>query len=158
MLKKLWLTQQNSLLYLPKKLIHLVLIGGVIAIFVSMTGILLRGSKGALVSEQVPARRVVVPQNVRFTIYAEGIFPARATVGKGLISILIEDLAGTDQGIRVERINQHGPVAVANVRRFNQHLRGRASIELSPGWSNYTYNADGQRTRRKINNQCGRHE
>ena len=135
MLKKLPLIQENASLHLPRKLIHLVLIGSVIATLVAMAGILLRASKGTPVSERaLPERKVVVPQNVQFTIYPEGILPARVTVHKGLVSIAIEDLGGAEEGVIVERINEHGHVvAVGNVRRFNQHFRGRASLDLSPG-------------------------
>ena len=77
---------------------------------------------------------VVVPnQNVRFTIYPEGIHPASATVHKGLVSISIEDLAGANDGVLVERLGDREPQSVGRVQRFQHHWRGRSSVYLTPG-------------------------
>jgi hypothetical protein len=81
-------------------------------------------------SQTIPA---VPSQNVRFTIYPEGILPATATVHAGLISISIEDLADVEGGVLIERVEEGGPRVVGNVRRSGRNWRGRASVELTPG-------------------------
>jgi hypothetical protein len=117
-----------------RKLVHLVLMGMAIAGVMTIAGVVLRASRGAAAAEPVRSQKpVVVPQNVRFTIYPEGIHPATATVQKGLISIAIEDLAGTENGVVVERLNGSGRAIVGNVKRFERHWRGRAQFELTPG-------------------------
>lgn len=82
-------------------------------------------------SEQKQA--VLPTQQVRFTIYPEGIFPATATVQKGMTSILIEDLADANGGLLVEKVDGGQRASVGNLRRFQNHFRGRGSVELSPG-------------------------
>lgn len=127
-----WLTQHT--LYSHQKLVHLVLLGLAIACVMSIAGMALRSLRGAAASDQVTSqKKVVLPQNVRFTIYPEGIHPSTATVHKGVISIAIEDLAGTQSGVLVERLNGNERAIVGNVKRFERHWRGRSSIELTPG-------------------------
>ena len=106
-----------------------------IASVVAIAGVVLRASRVATASEPVQSKRpVVVPtETVRFTIYPEGIHPATAVVHKGLISIAIEDLAGAENGVVVERLNGSERAVVGNVKRFQRHWRGRASVELTPG-------------------------
>ncbi|HET7286373.1 MAG TPA: hypothetical protein VFI71_02845 [Pyrinomonadaceae bacterium] len=100
----------------------------------TIPGVALRVWKGAAASEPVKSqKRVELPQNVRFTIYPEGIHPATATVHKGVISIAIEDLAGTESGVVVERLNGNERAIVGNVKRLERHWRGRSSVELTPG-------------------------
>ena len=82
---------------------------------------------------QSPTRQTAPSQNVRFTIYPEGIFPATATVHSGLISISIEDLADVPGGVLIERMEDGGPRTVGNVRRSGHNWRGRASVQLTPG-------------------------
>jgi len=86
-------------------------------------------------AQQVPSQgRPVAPsQNLRFTIYPEGILPASATAHAGLISISIEDLAGANGGLLIERLEDAGPRVMGNVQRFERNWRGRASVELGPG-------------------------
>lgn len=81
---------------------------------------------------QSQARQTAPSQNVRFTIYPEGILPATATVRAGLISISIEDLANVEGGMLIERIDSP-PRVVGTVRRSEQNWRGRTSVELTPG-------------------------
>jgi hypothetical protein len=83
---------------------------------------------------QSQTKQAVPSQNVRFTIYPEGILPAAATVHSGLISISIEDLANVEGGVLIERMEDTGASRlVGNVRRFEQNWRGRASVDLAPG-------------------------
>ena len=107
---------------------------------IAITGILLlaqlafRASSSSRAEKTAPqARGIVAPQNVQFTIYPQGIHPSTVTVQKGVISIGIEDLADTPGGVLVERVGENGRTAVGNVRRFQNHWRGRASVDLSPG-------------------------
>ncbi|HEX3252821.1 MAG TPA: hypothetical protein VHS05_25505 [Pyrinomonadaceae bacterium] len=82
----------------------------------------------------MPQKQVVLPtQTLHFTIYPEGIHPNTATVHKGLIAIAIEDLAGTENGVLVERLNGSDRAIVGNVKRIQRHWRGRSLIELTPG-------------------------
>jgi hypothetical protein len=135
MWKKLWFTQQPGSSRRTRKLVHLLLIGGVTTSVVAVAGLVLQDSKGAVTSELVaPQNAVVLPtQSVRFTLYPEGIHPSTAKVRKGVISISIEDLAGANGGVLVERIGEGEPARVAIVQRFEGHWRGRSLVELRPG-------------------------
>lgn len=131
MWKRLWSPQQPGYSRLWTKLTHLVLVAALIG--VAIAGHVIRAWGGAEASEQ-PQTTVVLPkQSVRFTIYPEGIHPATAKVRKGVVSIAIEDLAGTNGGVVVDRLTEGEPTVVGNVRRAQRHWRGRLSIELSPG-------------------------
>ncbi len=118
-----------------RKLVHLILIGLAIASVLAIAGIVLRASRGAAASEPVQSQtsKVLPTQTVRFTIYPEGIHPATATVHKGVISVAIEDLAGAENGVLVERLNGSERAVVGNVKRFERYWRGRSAIELTPG-------------------------
>jgi len=117
-----------------QKLLHLALIGILIVAAVAIAGVFLRASIEAAASGRAQSQKpVVIPQNVSFTIYPEGIHPATATVQKGAISIAIEDLAGTENGVVIERVNGSGRAVVGNVKRFERNWRGRAQVELTPG-------------------------
>jgi hypothetical protein len=112
----------------------MVLSAVVIAGVIAMAQLAFRASTSSRVEQTAPQKRAVVPsQHVRLTIYPEGIHPATTTVHKGVISIGIEDLADTPGGILVERVGENGRAAVGNVRPFQNHWRGRASVELGPG-------------------------
>ena len=116
------------------RLARVVLSAVAIAGVVAMAQFAFRASSSSHAEQNPPQTRSVVPsQNVRFTIYPEGIHPATTTVHKGLISIGIEDLADTPGGVLVERVGENGRAAVGNIRRFQNHWRGRASVDLSPG-------------------------
>ena len=93
------------------------------------------GSTEAVVPKAVvPNPEVITPsQHVRFTLYPEGVYPARATVRAGRVSIGIEDMAGADGGVLVERLTGGQRIVVGSVQRLQQHFRGRASVDLSPG-------------------------
>jgi hypothetical protein len=130
--KRFWLPQRGD--SSQGKLATFLLTTTLIASISAIAGLGLRASLGAAASEPVKSEKaVVVPQNVRFTVYPEGIHPAAAIVHKGLISIAIEDLAGTENGVVLERLNGNERAIVGNVKRFEQHWRGRSSVELTPG-------------------------
>ena len=133
MLKRFWLSRQTG--SFQRRRAHLALIGATIVIVITMAGVVLRASLRAAASDQLSSQRaVVVPtQNVRFTIYPEAIHPASVTVHKGLLGILIEDLAGTENGVVVERLNGNDRVVAGSVKRFERHWRGRTSMEVTPG-------------------------
>ena len=119
---------------LNRKLIRVVLSTVAIAGVIALGQLAFRASTSSRVEQSAPQKGAVVPsQHIRFTIYPEGIHPATTTVHKGAISIGIEDLADTPGGVLVERVGEHGRQAVGNVRRFENHWRGRASVDLSPG-------------------------
>lgn len=135
MWKKSWATEQASSSRFLKRIMPLVLMGGVITIVLASAGLILRASKGRVASKPVGQQTTVVlaTQHVRFTVYPEGIHPATATVRKGVIAISIEDLAGAEGGVLVERLNGSEQTTVGNVKRFQRHWRGRSLIDLSPG-------------------------
>lgn len=117
-----------------RKIVHLILTAGLVTGLLVVASTVLPTPKEALVSEAVGQSQVAVPShNLRFTVYPEGIYPATATVHKGLISISIEDLAGANGGILVERVGDRGPELVGIVQRFERHWRGRSSVSLTPG-------------------------
>ena len=135
MWKRLWLTQQPGSFRRTRKLVHLLLIGGVTTSVIAVAALVLQASKGAVTAELVNTQKAVVQatQNVRFTVYPEGIHPSNTKVRQGLISISIEDLAAANGGVLIERIGEGEPARVAVVRRFEGHWRGRSLVELTPG-------------------------
>lgn len=72
-------------------------------------------------------------QNIRFTLYDEGIFPREFQVAKGLVSIAIEDRTRKSDGLVIERETGNGRVAVGQIKRFQNAWRGRGEIRLAPG-------------------------
>ena len=135
MWKRLWLKQQPGSSRRTGKLLHLLLIGGVTTSVLAVAALVLQNSNGAVTSELVELQNAVVlpMQNVRFTVYPEGIHLSTTKVRKGVISISIEDLAGANGGVLVERIGEGEPARVAVVQRFEGHWRGRSLVELRPG-------------------------
>lgn len=106
-------------------------VGGLILI----AAMFFQTSSEALIPKAVlPRSDMVVPsQHVRFTLYPEGIYPPKATVRAGLVSIGIEDLTGANGGLLIERSTAGQPIVVGSVKRFQRHWRGRTSITVSPG-------------------------
>jgi hypothetical protein len=72
-------------------------------------------------------------QNIRFTVYDVGIYPAQLHIRKGMIGISIEDRTGNSAGLLIERENGNGRVPVGQVRRLVDQLRGRERFRLEPG-------------------------
>src|SRR5713101_3039732 len=78
------------------------LVLSVVAIGVART--LLRTTKAGEPA-QLPRKDLLIPtQNIRFTIYPEGIFPRQAKAHKGVVAISIEDLVGSGSTLQVERV------------------------------------------------------
>ena len=92
-------------------------------------------AKSSTAAQQVQLQQgpAAPSQNIRLTIYPEGILPATATAHQGVLSISIEDLANANGGLLIERVDENGPHMIGSVQRFERHWRGRASFELIPG-------------------------
>lgn len=125
----------NSFKPTPKTVLRVMgtatLLGGLLI----TAAMFLQTSRGAPGLEAVPPQSqvVIAGQHVRFTLYNDGIYPPKATVRAGLVSIGIEDLASANGGLSIERLTTGQPIAVGRVERLRQNLRGRASVDLSPG-------------------------
>lgn len=80
----------------------------------------------------VPAseRRVQV---VRFTLYDAGIYPHEARANPGRITISIEDLTGSSDGLTIERVDASGRVSLGAVNKAARTLRSRKELQLPTG-------------------------
>jgi hypothetical protein len=118
-----------------KTSLHFIGSAGLFVAVIVIAAMYFQTFRGALQSEaDVPRPEIVVPnQHVRFTLYPEGIHPVKATVRAGLVSIAIEDLAGANGGLLVERVAADQRTPVGSVERLQRHWRGRSSMYLSPG-------------------------
>ena len=134
MRKILPLAEANYFKASRKKALRLI---GTASLFASLivAAVFFHTSTGAVIPEAfVPRAEVsIARQHVRFTLYPEGIYPPKATLRAGAVSIGIEDMAGTDGGVLVERLTGGQRTVVGSVQRLQQHFRGRASVDLSPG-------------------------
>ena len=72
-------------------------------------------------------------QNIRFTIYPEGIVPRDMTVQKGLVSIVVEDRTRKTEGLMIERETGNGRIPVGRIKRGENFWRGRDQVRLVPG-------------------------
>ena len=80
---------------------------------------------------QLDRRRALDPvQNIRFTIYENGIAPRELKVSKGLVAITIEDRTRKSEGLAVER---EAGKRVGHVKRIKDFWRGRDQVRLTPG-------------------------
>lgn len=95
-------------------------------------------------SEKIPAPATFAPktdqsraldpvQNIRFTVYENGIAPREIKVKKGLVSIVIDDRTRKSEGLAVEREAGNGRVRVGHVKRNQDFWRGRDQVRLTPG-------------------------
>lgn len=80
----------------------------------------------------VPAseRRV---QIVRFTLYDTGIYPQEARANPGSVTISIEDLTGSSDGLLIQRVDTNGRVPVGAVNKAARLLRVRKELQLPRG-------------------------
>ena len=80
----------------------------------------------------VPAseRRVQV---VRFTLYDTGIYPHEARANPGSVTISIEDLTGSSDGLLIQRVDTNGRVPVGAVDKAARLLRARKELQLPRG-------------------------
>lgn len=118
-----------------RKLGPVIWLGVILTTIVAIAAAEFRASRGDESSERAifPGAVVIPTQTVRFTIYPEGIHPATAIAHQGVISIAIEDLAGAESGVLVERLKGSEHTPVSNLQGFQRHWRGRSSIEVTPG-------------------------
>jgi hypothetical protein len=72
-------------------------------------------------------------QNIRFTLYEEGIKPNEIEVQKGLISIVLEDRTRKSNGLTVVREVGNNQTPVGQVKRSGDFWRGRNEVRLAPG-------------------------
>ena len=80
----------------------------------------------------VPAseRRVQV---LRFTLYDTGIYPNEARANPGSVTISIEDLTGSSDGLLIQRVDTPGRTSVGAVNKPNRLLRVRKELQLPRG-------------------------
>ena len=80
----------------------------------------------------VPAseRRVQV---VRFTLYDTGIYPHEARANPGSVTISIEDLTGSSDGLLIQRVDTTGRMPVGAVNKAGRLLRVRKELQLPRG-------------------------
>ncbi|HEY3103756.1 MAG TPA: hypothetical protein VGJ69_09185 [Pyrinomonadaceae bacterium] len=71
-------------------------------------------------------------ENMRFTLYASGIYPTQTQVKAGNALIAVEDRTHNSSGIAVQRETGQGASEVGRVKTVNQS-RGRALLRLEPG-------------------------
>jgi hypothetical protein len=88
---------------------------------------------GEVSSQPLQGKRIIPTQNLRFTIYPEGIHPRSARTHKGPISILVEDLSGGTSTLLVERLTGNERVRAGQIQRSGIYFRGRLDLELAPG-------------------------
>ena len=83
-----------------------------------------------MVSVPATDRRVQV---VRFTLYDTGIYPPEARANPGRITISIEDLTGSSDGLTIERVDANGRTSVGAVNKAARSLRTRKELHLPEG-------------------------
>jgi hypothetical protein len=72
-------------------------------------------------------------QNVRFTLYQDGIFPQQLHAKPGNVIIGIEDRTGNSSGLAVQLQTDTLPVAVGQVTAALNESRGRVAFSLGAG-------------------------
>ena len=75
-------------------------------------------------------RRVQV---VRFTLYDTGIYPQEARANPGPITISIEDLTGSSDGLIIERVESTGRTPFGLMNKAPRLLRMRKELHLPRG-------------------------
>jgi hypothetical protein len=83
---------------------------------------------------QTPQKREPV-QVVRFTLYDDGIWPAEARVGNGLIALQLEDNTRGSDGLTIARETGDGKTVevIGRFLRLGKVARTRDEIKLPPG-------------------------
>ena len=101
---------------------------------VAIVGVLLKVGHKSSTAETltVPAgeRRVQV---VRFTLYDTGIYPHEARANPGSVTIAIEDLTGSSDGLLIQRVDTSGRIPVGVVTKAARLLRVRKELQLPRG-------------------------
>ena len=83
-----------------------------------------------ILATPVGERRVQV---VRFTLYDTGIYPHEARANPGPITISIEDLTGSSDGLLIQRVDTNGRMPVGAVNKAARLLRVRKELQLPRG-------------------------
>ena len=78
-----------------------------------------------------PSERRV--QVVRFTLYDTGIYPQEARANPGPVTISIEDLTGSSDGLLIQRVDTNGRMPVGAVNKAARLLRMRKELQLPQG-------------------------
>lgn len=84
------------------------------------------------IKHQLPVAHGPV-QNLRFTLYDAGIFPAQQHAMPGRVAISFEDRTHRSTGLVVEREAGGVSDAVGQVRSLSDQARGRAEFSLGAG-------------------------
>jgi hypothetical protein len=90
-----------------------------------------RDSYEAAVTNQIVADGPV--RYVRFTLFDQGIRPARRQIKAGLIHLAIEDKTMDSDGLIVRRLVGDQAIVLGRIRNTPNHRRGRNLIQLLPG-------------------------
>lgn len=70
---------------------------------------------------------------IRFVLSEDGIYPRSMRIDQGLVNIALEDRTNRSEGLVIESVVGEQRNRVTQVRRAEQHWRGRELIRLSPG-------------------------
>jgi hypothetical protein len=89
-------------------------------------------ARSSEVPTQAPAHALPI-QTVRFTLYPQGIYPRKTTAHKGVVAIAVDDLVATGSTLVVVKLTGNDRVSIGQVRRSQNHRRGRGLLHLTPG-------------------------
>jgi hypothetical protein len=89
-----------------------------------------RHSSASVHSPPAGERRVQV---VRFTLYDTGIYPQEARANPGPVTISIEDLTGSSDGLIIERVDPTGRMPFGLMNKTAKLLRMRKEWHLPKG-------------------------
>ena len=70
---------------------------------------------------------------IRFVLSEDGIYPRSMKIDQGWVNIALEDRTNRSEGLVIESIVGEQRSRVTQVRRAEQHWRGRELIRLSAG-------------------------
>jgi hypothetical protein len=70
---------------------------------------------------------------IRFVLLRDGLYPSQMHVDHGLLNIALEDRTGVSEGLKIESVLGDQRTNVGEIRRLENHWRGRALLRLPPG-------------------------
>lgn len=70
---------------------------------------------------------------IRFVFQHEGIYPRQMRVDHGLFNIALEDRTDGSEGLVIELVSGDQRTKVTQIKRIENHWRGRALVRLTPG-------------------------
>lgn len=70
---------------------------------------------------------------IRFVLLRDGLYPSQMRVDHGLLNIALEDRTGVSEGLTIESVLGDQRTKVSEIRRLENHWRGRALLKLPPG-------------------------